>query len=365
VRQNGPLHALAWLAWLAALLIVLAVTRNPIYLGMALLWLAVITYVVAHHTPPDSIGRSRQMPLSVLRFGLIVVLLSTLFNALSVRVGHSVLFHLPAALPLFGGPVTLEAVVYGALNGLALTGIFAAFTLINRVVPLRALIQLIPRAYYPVAIVTTIALTFVPATLYQFQQIREAQAIRGHRLQGVRSWLPLLLPLLTGGMERALQLAEAMAARGFAGGAPAGQSWAAQLAALLGLALLATGLALRMAWGDTPLPGYLVIAGGLALLLLLFRQAGRHHPHTTYRPQPWQGPDWVVSAAALLTGVAFLIPLPAVERSGLFYTPYPALTWPTFALWLGIASWGLLAPAAIYLLDERHGLDGPQHGGAA
>ena len=47
------------------------------------------------------------------------------------------------------------------------------------------------------------AITYVPETARHFQRIREAQAIRGHRLRGLRDWRPIVIPLLVGGLERA------------------------------------------------------------------------------------------------------------------------------------------------------------------
>src|SRR4030065_1354430 len=91
-----------------------------------------------------------------------------------------------------------------------------SFMLLNLALPVRDLLRLIRRAFFPVAVVTSIAVTYLPTTLRQFQQIREAQAVRGHQVRSLRDWLPLLMPLLVGGLEHAMQLAEAMTARGFA-----------------------------------------------------------------------------------------------------------------------------------------------------
>jgi energy-coupling factor transport system permease protein len=250
---------------------------------------------------------------------------------------------------LLGGPITAEALFYGALNGLALTTLFGAFAVVNRMLPLRAIIHLIPRTYYPVAVVAAIAITFVPVTLQQWQQIREAQAVRGHRLRGTRSWLALWLPLLTSGMERALQLAEAMTARGFAGGAVS-HSPAQQGALVGGLVAVLGGLLLYTVWGQVVV-GLLLMVGGAALVLGLLRAVGRQHPHTRYRPMAWRPQDWVVVAGALVTALAFLLPIPG--RETIFYTSYPALMPPSLALTLGVAMWGLLAPVAVWLVVNK------------
>lgn len=172
------IHPVAWLAWLGAVLTALSLTRNPFYLALILLW---ITIVAAWSRPAAS---AAPIPISPLRFGLVVVTFSALFNMLTVHFGDTVLFSLPRALPLLGGDFTLEALVFGGLNGLVVTGLFAAFSLVNRLLPVRALVRLLPRAFYPVAVVASIAVTFVPAMLRHFEQIREAQRFAATGCEG-------------------------------------------------------------------------------------------------------------------------------------------------------------------------------------
>ena len=340
MREPVAIHGLAWLAWLGAIVTVTATTRNPWYLGLALLW---VTVMEAAAKRQPLLGRSAPL-WSPLRFGLFVIPLAALFNALTVHVGAIVLFRLPLSWPLLGGAITVEAMLYGALNGLALTILFGAFAVVNRMLPLRAIIHLIPRAYYPVAVVATIAITFVPVTLQQWQQIREAQAVRGHKLGGTRSWLALWLPLLTSGMERALQLAEAMTARGFAGGTVSHN--ATQQGALVGgLLAVLSGVLLYTVWQQWAV-GLLLMVGGAALVLGILHAAGQQHPHTRYRPMRWQGRDWALVAGALVTALAFLLPIPG--HNTIYYTPYPALTLPAFAPTMGVATWGLLLPLVIW-----------------
>jgi energy-coupling factor transport system permease protein len=251
------------------------------------------------------------------------------------------LFRLPESWPLIGGPITGEAVFYGVLNGVSLGGILAAFAALNQALPVRSLVRLIPRAFYPVAVVTAIAVTFVPTTLRQYHQIREAQAVRGHRLSGWRDWLPLLLPLLIGGLERALQLAEAMVARGFA--SPAEESLSLGVRAGLGLGLLSFGggWLLRLVWGVS-LWGWLGLVLGAGLIGLSLWQAGRRVPRTTYRPTRWTSADTLVAGAAFLAVAGFLWPW--LNRASIFYYPYPRLIWPEVHPVLVLATLGLLGP---------------------
>jgi energy-coupling factor transport system permease protein len=340
------IHSLAWMGWVTGMLVVLSVTRNPLYLALTLACVGLVAKTVRSEI------RTGPVPLSPLRFGLVVVTLSALFNALSVHVGRTILFRLPDWLPLLGGPITLEALVFGALNGVVLTGIFAVFMVLNRALPVRSLVRLIPRAFYQVAVVVSIALTYVPTTLRQFQQIREAQAIRGHRTRGLRDWLPLFMPLLVGGLERALQLTEAIIARGFASSGEKAHDAITRLVIAEGLIALLIGWLLRLVWNQQLL-GLALMLAGFGLVLVALWVVGRRVPHTDYRPEPWTGRDWVIALGAMVAVVAFLLEVPGLDRKSIFYYPYPALTWPRFAPIVGLTILGLLAPALVSLKQSR------------
>ena len=337
-------HPVAWLAWLVATLVALSVTRNPLHLVLILLCIAIANV---------SIGAKEEVtyvPISLVRFALIIILLSALFNAATAHFGDTVLLHLPTWLPVLGGPITLEALTFGAINGLALSGILAAFTTFNQALPVSALIRLIPRAFFPVAVVASIGLTFVPITMRQFRQIREAQALRGHRVRGLRDWLPLFMPLLIGGLERALQLAEAMTARGFASANQASQDSATRGVTVTGLVALLSGWLLRLVW-DRETLGLALMLTGMVLVIGVLWLLGRRNPRTTYRRQPWRGWDGVVVLSAAVMITAFI--LPDFAQASFFYYPYPLLSLPGFDPKLGVATLGLLVPAFVQRQPRR------------
>lgn len=337
------IHPVAWVIWAGAILVTLSTTRNPFYLGLILLWIALVTIAVrptAQETAP--------IPISPLRFGLFVTAFSAGFNALTVHFGDTPLLELPQIVPLLGGPITLEALTFGALNGLVLTAFFAAFSVINRALPIRAVVRLIPQGFYPVAVVTSIAVTFVPATLRHFQQIRQAQAVRGHRVRGLKDWLPLMMPLLVGGLERALQLAEAMTARGFAATQTPAHNSQTRLVTLAGLVLLVSGWLLRLVWGQAA-PGLALLLVGVGLIAGVLWVVGQRVPKTVYRPDVWTPTDWLVAACAVAPAVLFFFPWPGLERASIYYYPYPALTLPVLHPGIGLATAGLLAPALVVI----------------
>ena len=334
------IHARAWLIWLAAAIIALSLTRNPLYLLLILGCLTGVSQTLRSeaYTPV--------LPLPLLRLGLLIVATSALFNFVTAHFGRTVLWSLPSSIPLIGGPFTLEGLVFGAINGLVLVGFLLAFNVLYQALPTQALIRMIPRALFPVAVVISIAVSFVPTTLEQFYQIRDAQRMRGHQVRGVRDWLPLFMPLLVGGLERALQLAEAMTARGFGSlGVAQGQATVQRLrlALVLGLAALLAGLLVLLFWRQQAAGWALVALGGGALLLALGRQ-GQRIQRTAYRRQPWRGQDWLVAAAGAVAAAAYLLPAGQATRA---YTPYPQVSLPGIDPWLALATLALLAPAVL------------------
>lgn len=326
-----------------AALLAISSTRNPFYLLLILLCLLFVSLWL------QKSGESSLPAVNPLRFSLILVTLGTLFNALTSHYGATVIFTIPGDIPLISGNLTSEALVYGATNGLILAGMFTSFTVLSQALPVRALVRLIPRAYYPLALVTSIAVTYLPSTIRLTHQVREAQELRGHQVRSLRDWLPLLMPLLIGGMEHAMQLAEAMTARGFAA-APVQTDTASthspamilRSGMLAGLLLLATGWLWRLNGGDGF--GLVLICSGAFLIIGGLWQQGKKFPRTTFRKELWHPLDSLVLIASLLLLAVFFLPLPFIDHSSLAYSPYPALTLPPFDMIIGLAILALLTP---------------------
>ena len=331
------------MVWLIALLVILSITRNPLYLTLILMCVIFVGISLRQA------GAELPGPFPLWKLAGWIILLATLFNALTSHYGATILFTIPGKLPLISGNVTLEALVYGATNGLVLTGMLASFTVLNLALPVRDLISLIPRAFFPLAVVTSIAVTYLPTTLHQFRQIREAQAVRGHQMHTIRDWLPLLMPLLVGGLEHAMQLAEAMTARGFASTKPVlgTQQAIPRLFMLLGLVLLVVGWITQL--GGSGVIGLILIFLGGMLILGGLWIIGRQSPRTTYHRQPWDWRDWLTLTATVIVLLACFLPLNGVSSQTLSYEPYPSLSWPPFSPVLGLAMLGLLIPGLLVL----------------
>jgi energy-coupling factor transport system permease protein len=334
-----------WVAWLGTVLVMLSITRNPLYLMIILLCI-IFVGLALQKTGAESIR-----PFSLWKIAIWIIFFTTAFNALTSHYGQTVLFTIPGNLPLISGNFTLEAIVYGATNGLILIGMLASFMVLNMALPVRDLISLVPRAFFPVAVVTSIAVTYLPTTLRQFQQVREAQAVRGHQMRSLRDWLPLLMPLLVGGMEHAMQLAEAMTARGFASSGPAAgrRQIYPRIAMLLGVVVLSAGWLMQLSLVSWR--GWLWIGAGAILIVGALWSLGRHSHRTTYHRSPWSWMDWISLGISGLLLALCLLPLPGLSHESLNYNPYPNLTMPPFEPVIGVAMMGLLIPGLFVLYN--------------
>ena len=340
--MNETFHPIAWLLWLTAAALPAMLTRNPLYLLLLLLATAAVYGTLQRRTP------SAQAWGVFLRAGLFLVAFSVPFNALMVHAGNLVLLRLPAAWPIVGGNITLEALLYGLSSGLNLLALLLIFAAFNLGLDQSRLLRLIPKPFYTVGVVAAIAVTFVPQMLTALQEIRDVQRLRGFRPRGLRDMGPLFLPLLTTGLERAIQLAESMEARGFSstqtrlsGRAVLGL----RLALIVSLALLLVGQFAASYWPTARAWAPLLSGAGLLLLAYLFWRQGRQIQRTRYRRWVWRRRDTWLSLACLVT-LSVTGTLWWTSRIGLLYYPYPPYSpWPSFHPVLGAVLALLIAPS--------------------
>ena len=341
-REGTMYHPMTWLLWLAAAVVPTLATRNPLYLIILLLTIAIVYLALGTRSP---LAASWGL---FLRAGLLLWGTTFVFDTLTAHYGATVLFSLPRHWPVIGGRITLEAAVFGATSGLALVTLLLVFATFNALVDHHRLLRLLPPSLYQAGVVASIAMTFVPSTAASLKDIREAQAVRGHRFRGLRDLLPLFVPLVTSGLERAIQLAEAMEARGFSRVVTPAQASSRLRKLALTLAILACGIALfgYSYWRPGRWPALALLAAGLALLLFTLCRMGRGTGRTRYRRELWRRRDTVVgvaSGAVLATFLALLVLSPKV----LAYPVYPRVNWPPFEPLVGLALLPLLAPALV------------------
>ncbi|MFN8473060.1 MAG: energy-coupling factor transporter transmembrane component T [Anaerolineae bacterium] len=332
-------HPLAWFIWLGAAFTAAMTTRNPLYLVVLLMALLVVYQAVAAHAPNGPAWST------FIRFGLSLSLIGVAMNALMAHVGDTVLFSLPSTWPIVGGHVTLEAIVQGLIGVLQLACLLVAGAVLGLTLDSAAFLRVTPAGFYHAGLVLTIGLAFIPQTVAGFQEIREAQRVRGHRFRAPRDLLPLIGPLLTTGLERAVQLAESLEARGFGYVEDErDRAWVAQLGLLVGGLLIGGALFSLGYWGRQPLILAAIVAGAAILTYTLARLMPRTR-RTRYRRLRWARNDVLVGGAAMAL-LAMLAAILTYAPALLYYTPFPRLSWPPFSPWVGVIYLLLLAPLA-------------------
>jgi energy-coupling factor transport system permease protein len=341
-HRARPLDPRAWIIWAVAANLPPLVGRNPWPLAATLL--AVLGVWAAWST---GAAGARWRPL--LRLAVAFGTVSVLFNLLTAHIGDRGVGALPESWPVIGGVLTLNALIYGLLSAMAIFSLMAVGATLGATLDWSATMRLLPERMAALAVAGSVAWSYLPRTTAALSEIREAQMARGYRPRGVRDAAPLVIPLLAGGLERAMITAEALEARAF--GAPLApelnpRPW--QVASLLGALVAALTGAFCLALGQLTVAGALLAIAMAALMagLVTGRVREPRLRRTRYRDPLWERPEWIVSGAAIAVlaveiGVLFLDPV------AFRYEPYPSLTAPAISLPLLAALGLLLVPAAV------------------
>ncbi len=349
------LHPIAWWLWALGLATVASRTTNPLLLAVLL---AVVGYVVVARRGDAPWARSFS---TYLLLGLVVIGIRVVFNAL-LGAGDDgrVLFTLPQAeLPDWaagielGGPVTAEDILAALYEGLRLAVLLccvgAANTLAN---PKRALRSL-PPALYELGVAVVVALTVAPQLVESVQRVRRARRLRGAPGKGFRALRAIAVPVLEDALSRSLLLAASMDSRGYGRSAhvPLRLRRATSALVIAGLVGICLGL-YGLLDGTAPrLLGTLGMAAGLALAVAGLHLGGRRIRRTSYRPDPWLAPEWLVAGAGVVSAAVMV----AVGRYDplLLHPSLAPLSWPDLPLLpLGAVLLGLL-PAFVAPRPQR------------
>lgn len=327
----------AWVIWLSVGGLLSIWISNPIYL-LLLLIISRLVYFSCRQQETDT------WRVPFWRISIVILLFSTLFNMLTAHIGQTVIHTLPTNWPLIGGPLTLEAAVYGFISGLRLVTLLSFYLAFNAIVPVSQLSSITPSALHELGLVMLIAITYVPETARQFNRIKDAQAIRGHKMGGLKTWRPVLIPLLIAGMERAMSLAETMVARGYGSTSYISIPLRSRLMMLAGLLLILSG-ALWLMWVGSE--GWILFVLGISGIAWAYFDLSRLAARTQYRPRRWMVGDTILVIGALVALLPIL-PLELFDRSTLPFAPYPSIALPPFDIWVGLGLLGLAAPAVMF-----------------
>jgi energy-coupling factor transport system permease protein len=341
-RIPRALHPVAWWIWAIGLATAASRTSNPLLL---LLVLVVLAYVVSARRTEAPWARAFKY---YLWFALIVIGIRIVFRSVfasDLTPSDHVLFSLPH-LPTptwyagiqIGGPVSWEATLSAAIDGLRLATLLccvgAANTLAN---PKRAL-RILPGALYELGVAVTVSLSVAPQLVESVQRVARARRLRAGRSRGLRALRSIAIPVLQDALERSLRLAAAMDSRGYGRTGTATRrtrriTAMLMLAGMMGLCTGVYGLldatAPRLLGIPALLAGSLLCCAGLAM-------GSRRVKRSAYRPDPWQLPEWTVAGCGVLTAILLFVSTsydPAEVNPSLYPLRWPSLpVLPTVAI---------------------------------
>ncbi|MEU6816861.1 energy-coupling factor transporter transmembrane component T [Streptomyces sp. NPDC046860] len=354
-RTGTELHPGAWWLWSLGLGTAATRTTNPLLLALLM---AVAGYVVAVHRSSAPWARSYA---AFVKLAAAVLLIRLAFTAVlgSPVPGTHILFTLPGT-PLpdwaqgirLGGPVSAEALLFSAYNGLKLAALLVCVGAANALASPARLLKSLPGALYEAGVAVVVALTFAPHLVADVQRLRAARRLRGRPDRGLRGLFQVGLPVLEGALERSVALAAAMDARGYGRTAdvpaPVRRTTAAlTLGGLIGVCAGTYGL-LTAEGGVYGLP--VLLAGALAALAGL-KLGGRRSPRTRYRPAPWGVRAWLVAGSGV--AVAALLTLASVRDPGALHPGVVPLTAPALPLWPAAAVLLGLLPVLVVPQDRK------------
>ncbi|MEA3254246.1 MAG: energy-coupling factor transporter transmembrane component T [Candidatus Altiarchaeota archaeon] len=208
------LNPLCKIVWSMAVVIAALVFNNPVYLTLLFLATAVIAVY----------ARVFREWISYMKYGIWFGILIMLINPLFSYHGTHIIYEFPFKIPVMGSlRITLEALAYGGGMALRLLTIISAFaTLTYTVNPddmLNSLTRI--RPFYRSVYVTSLAARFMPTLVQDSNMITEIQKTRGldidsgNLIKKIRNRIPIVIPLLSNSLDRAIQVSEAMESRAF------------------------------------------------------------------------------------------------------------------------------------------------------
>jgi energy-coupling factor transport system permease protein len=184
-------------------------TGSPVYRMVVLL--CALNVLIAFRRPGVSI---RGLLIALVVASVIAIATTTLAS----HTGDHAFLVLPAGIPVIGGPLTLEAALFGVSTGAGIAAAVLAAAPLALVLQPHALVDALPGLLARTGAAIGTALNLIPGIARSATEIRDAQRMRGWRSRRVREWPDLAVPVVLTALEGSITLAEAMEARGYGSG---------------------------------------------------------------------------------------------------------------------------------------------------
>lgn len=144
-----------------------------------------------------------------LKFSLPLILIAALFNMLLCRYGQTVLFS------VFQIGFSLEPLAYGACLGTMLAAVLVWFSAYSEIITSEKFTALFGRFAPNTVLIFSMVLRFLPLMVKTAGEIKEAQQGIGKETKGLKNTLRRFSALVSVSLERSIETADTMRARGF------------------------------------------------------------------------------------------------------------------------------------------------------
>jgi len=294
--NQRSLHPFAWWAW--GLGIAVTASQSPGTLALILFCIgaAMVVYSKKSDQP-----WAKAFAIGV-RLGVIAFVIRMIIGvSLSVPIPGNTLFTLPT-IPLpdwmagirIGGPVTSERLAITATEGLTfftlIIAISAASALANPKQGLRAL----PGVMHQAGVALIISTTLIPHFVTSIQRVKQARRLRGDQQR--IAFRKIAVPIFEDSLQRAINLGAAMESRGYGfNDSSTGRRFGSQIL-LSSVVIITIGVSLFLAAIEG---AAIAFAFGIILLATGLLVANKSTKRTRYRPQIWEGAEWVVVATSI------------------------------------------------------------------
>ncbi len=236
-----------------------------------------------------------------------------------------------------------------AVDGLRLAVVLVCFGAANSLASPYRLLRCLPPVLYEAGVAVTVSLSFAPEVVMAIAGVRDARRLRGRPTRGVAGLRGMAIPVLESALDRSLQLAASMDARGY-GRRVDRTRWNRRLAGsstAVGLLCVVAGVYGVLDPGSLPAGGFPFLVAGAGLVGAGMVASGRRTNRTRYRPDPWAAAEWAVAASGAVALASFVVAsalgtadlqmsvyplgppgLPLVPTAGVLVALAPALTAP-------------------------------------
>jgi len=228
-------HQVRWWVWTVLLALAMSATQSviliPFFLGL-LFWIVRRVARVQRHTFSMLVG----LIASIL---LLRIMFQMFFG---IPVGNTILFRLPEIDILnvglrIGGIFTLESLQTAAREAITLGGIIVALLASSMMIPVSSLVRRLPSGFSNVALVLSIALSFLPQLLKDVKRNLRANRWRGHSKPKLGVLATNLVNVVENALEKSIQLSASMWRRGLG----SDNEWRSNSLGLFGTILFLSG----------------------------------------------------------------------------------------------------------------------------